>query len=341
MIKLLNALYSDNGEPWPDLAQTDLLQEIDQFSMHAQIYHLMMRHPHISKRLPEQVQQSFKRAHDQTAIQNLMLQHTERQILRRFDEHRILAMPLKGTRFAERFFGSIAARATSDVDLLVQPAHLDQAIALITNMGFTLDKILHNHAVLYRPITPTIPLMIELHWTLDKPHLSELRDAPFWESSLPMEGYSGIRELDSQSTFYFMILHGMRHRMDSPRYLVDLAQMLFYHGEAIDLQDLAVRAREDRTLRRVQGALSIVYQQFPRLHDLKPLPFPVMETYWTYEAIYDRKRGKRGLDDYKNRMFFRFGIYDTWKHQILSQQPIYRRLGKRQPEQTTKEIPYG
>ena len=340
MISLLNALYSGQ-EPISVLDRERTLQEIELFAMQAQIHHLLLQRPGHDDDLPMDIRQSLKTGYDKAAVQNLVFQYTERQILRCFDEHQIMAMPLKGTRFAERFFGSVAARATSDVDLFVQPSDLERSIKLVAEMGFQLDKKVHNHAILYKPITPTIPLMIELHWSMDKPYLSELQDAPFWNSSLPMSGFNYIRELDEKSTFYFMILHGMRHRMDSPRYLVDIAQILFSHGDSVDLEALVERAKADLTFKRVQAALSIVYKQFPRLHSLRPLPFPEIETYWTYESVCDRKLGKRRLDDYKNRMFFRFGIFDTWKHQFLSQQPVYRRLGKHQAEHSTKEIPYG
>ncbi|GBF75997.1 hypothetical protein PA598K_04436 [Paenibacillus sp. 598K] len=340
MFALLNALYdSDSGNVPP--AGPQLAADIELFAMHAQIHKLLQRCPRVRESLPQDLRQRLKRESETIGIQNLMLQHTERQILKQFDSHRIAAMPLKGTRFAERFFGALAARATSDIDLLVRPGQLEEAISLVRDMGFILDKKIHNHAVLYRLITPDIPLMVELHWTMDKPHLSELRDEPFWDSSLPMAGFDGIRELDALSTFYFMLLHGMRHRMESPRYLLDLAHMLLEHGETLDLSELVVRARRDRTYRRVQAALSIVYGEFPSLHTRKPLPFDVIETYWTYEAIRDRRLGKRGLDDYRNRMFFRFGIFDTWKHQLLSQQPVYKRLGKRPSDMKAKEMPYG
>ncbi|WP_020618752.1 nucleotidyltransferase family protein [Paenibacillus daejeonensis] len=340
MIALLNALYNDQ-QPLPEQHWGQLMQDMELFSMQAQLYHLLQQNVRHKESVPEHVMKRLRSEHDKVIVQNLMLQHTERQILSLFDQQKIAAMPLKGTRFAQRFFGSLAARATSDVDLLVQPSNLESAIKLVQGLGFKLDKKVHNHAVLYRLITPQIPLMIELHWTMDKPHLSDLQDAPFWTTAIPMNGYDGVLELDSISTFYFMILHGMRHRMDSPRYLLDLAQMIFCHGSEIDYDMLAARAQQDRTFRRVQAALSIVYNQFPVLHERKPLPFPLLETYWTYEAVRDRKLGKRGLNDYKNRMFFRFGIFDTWKHQIMAQQPVYKRLSKRHSESSTKEIPYG
>lgn len=340
MIALWNALYNDQ-RPLPEQDWNQRMQDIELFDMQAQLHHLLCQRVKLMDSVPQDVIHRLKSVYDKVTVQNLMLQLTERQILSLFDQHKIAAMPLKGTRFAQRFFGSLAARATSDVDLLVQPADLESAIKLIQGMGFTLDKKVHNHAVLYRPITPQIPLMIELHWTMDKPHLSDLQDTLFWTSASPMDGFNGILELDSESTFYFMILHGMRHRMDSPRYLVDLAQMIFCHGSDIDYEKLAARAHKDRTFRRVQAALSIVYSQFPVLHERKPLPFPLLETHWSYEAIRDRKLGKHGLNDYRNRMFFRFGIFDTWKHQIMSQNPVYKRLNARPSDPSTKEIPYG
>ncbi|RXZ81468.1 hypothetical protein EBB07_14150 [Paenibacillaceae bacterium] len=331
MIPLLQSIYD------PALALPEdehfyrlALDDINLFSVHSQFYHAL----HKSGKLggtPEFFSGHLKRNYEATMYQNLVFRHTEYKVLQKFEEKQIFAIPLKGTRFAERYFGHFAARGTSDIDLLVKPEQLQEAIAAVKGMGFKLDKMIHNHAVLYRLIEGTHhPLMVELHWTLDKKYCSELKDKPFWEESRPLEAYRYIRELSTQHTFYFIILHSMRHRMESIRFVMDISQILFNAGDEIDFPRLLQQAEGDCTLRRIQIALSIVYNQLPVLQHIKPLPFSPAPAVWNYNMIRNRLRGIKSVQEYHYRLFFRFGIFDSWKHRLLSQELIYKTLMKHQ-----------
>ncbi|CAM3870210.1 nucleotidyltransferase family protein [Cytobacillus oceanisediminis] len=41
--------------------------------------------------------------------------------------------PLKGVTFAQKYFGYIGTRGTSDIDLLIRPYQLEKAIEFITS----------------------------------------------------------------------------------------------------------------------------------------------------------------------------------------------------------------
>lgn len=165
--------------------------------------------------------------------------------------------------------------------------------------------------------------MIELHWTLDIPEWSRLDPERFWNNAAVLPTYRHARELSASDTLYFACLHGARHQMSSLRYLLDIVQILEHCADFIELDALLEQAEADRTSRRIQAVLSIVYDQFPHLHAVKPLPFPILKTPWTYDIVRSARQGKKSLDYYAYKLFFRHQIFDTWTHRLLSLRKAY------------------
>lgn len=328
-IRFLQTLY-DSDRPAVDqnFDYAQALRDIEIFMIHSQVYHLMKSTGRLDS-APEFFRYHLKKHYEVILFQNMVLRHHEDRICKALDELSIDAIPLKGTRFAERAFGHFAARGTSDIDILVRPRDLKRAVDCVKAMGFTPEKKIHNHAVLYKEHERTAnPLVVELHWTLEKKFGSDLDDGRFWKKASRIEPYSNIYEMSLIHTFYYICLHGIRHRMDSLKYTLDIAQLLERYGDRIDYALLLEQAARDKTVRRIQTALSIVYSQFPYLHSVKPLPFPVLNTHWDYKMIRDHWLGTHSLSFYRYRLFFKFRIYDTWKHRILSQKQFYDTLAK-------------
>lgn len=325
----LQTLYDPNRPvALQDHDYTSLLRDIEVFMIHSQVYHLLKSTGRLDS-TPEFFRYHLKKQYDLILYQNMILRHHEDRICKALDERSIEAIPLKGTRFAERSFGSIAARGTSDIDILVHPRDLKRSIACIQEMGFTAEKKIHNHAVLSKEHERTAnPLIVELHWTLEKKFGSELDDDPFWKKASRIEPFTNIYELSLIDTFYFICLHGIRHRMDSLKYILDIAQLLQQYGERIDYGLLMEQASKDKTVRRIQTALSIVYSQFPHLSKINPLPFLALNTHWEYGMIRNHWLGVHHWAFYRYRFFFKFRIFDTWKHRILSQKQVYDSLAK-------------
>ncbi|MEI7026102.1 nucleotidyltransferase family protein [Paenibacillus sp. y28] len=313
VIQLLRSLYDHNipvqqqGEVYEHI-----LKEIELFSISPQVYQLLQNTDSLEQVPPffaERLKQHFKRG----LVHNLFMKRVEDDVLRCFEQWRMEVIPLKGTRFAQRYFGHVAARVTSDVDLLVQADMLDTAIQRLVSIGFEFEIIKDHHARLMKN-----GMMVELHWTLDKQHWSDLDAAPFWREAQPAEGFSYVKQLSDLHSFYFICLHGARHQMDSIRYVLDVAQVLYRHGDRIDLQALLDQAAADKTAKRLQAVLSIVYQVFPRLHTRYPLPFEPIETHWSYDTLKNARHGTRTKKYYLYKLFFRHFIYDTFKHQMKS-----------------------
>lgn len=103
-------------------------------------------------------------------------------------------------------------------------------------------------------------------------HTSQLDMDLLWRNSVPLHEYHYIRELSTQDTFYLICLHAANHAMESVRYSLDIAHMVFRHGEHLDYGTLLDRTRMDKTYRRVRAVLDITYKHFPALREIKPLP---------------------------------------------------------------------
>lgn len=331
MITLLQSLHGQ-GLPLSSFqSKTDyerLLKEIRIFSVSPQVYTLLQE-----KRLLEQVPDFFRQGlradYEKLLIQNLLIKTCEEELLLAFEAEGIPVIPLKGPRFAERCFGHLGARPSSDIDLLVQPGDLERAARCTEALCYSRDKQLHNHTVLVKAVgRSSDALAVELHWSLDKKNWSSLDDRRFWEQARLLPGRRMVSELSLLHTFYFMCLHGIRHEMDSPKHLLDIVRMLDVFGEQIDLARLLEEAAMDHTSKRIKAALSITYSQFPHLALRSPLPFPMLDTHWTYQAILKKHDGQKDAEYYRYISFFKFRMFDTVKHAFLSQKQIYERTAK-------------
>ncbi len=330
LIALLEPIFG-NGKPlpaWGDEEYKLALRDIRLSGVGPQICHFL-RGKGLLDETPAFFRNALKQDYQQALVQNLYIQKMEREILAAFEAAAIPVIPLKGPRFAEGYFGHMAARPSSDIDLLVHPEDLKRAEQCVEALHFQKDKQVHNHVVLAKATGPgQDALAVELHWTLDKKNWSSLDDRRFWEEAGEVAGYRHVKELSPTHTLYFICLHGMRHRMDSMKYVMDIVQILAAEGTRIDMGRLLREAASDKTAKRVKIALSIACGLFPELPASRSLPFPLLETAWTYSAIVKKQTGVKDMEYYRYISFFKFQIFDTLKHTIMSQKQIYEHTAK-------------
>jgi hypothetical protein len=318
VISLLQSLYDPNRS----LAGTALdydqaLKDIELFAVYSQVYHLLKESGQLDL-VPEAVGSRLRTKHMKASYHNLFMKVKEEEVLDIFERHGLDAIPLKGIRFAETYFGHFAARVTSDIDIFVRASRLNETIACLESYGYVFEITKDHHTRMHKD-----GLMVELHWTLDKREWSNLHTEPFWQSAEALNGYKHVKQLSPLHTFYFICLHGARHQMDSIRYLLDIVQMIHKAGDAIDYNLLMEQTAADKTSKRVQAVLSIVYKEFPHLHRMKPIPFSPLETHWDYEIVRSAKLGEKSRQYYLYKLFFRHFIFDTWKHQMKSIRKAY------------------
>lgn len=79
--------------------------------------------------------------------------------------------PLKGTTMAESLYGDLGARESADLDLLVEPDRLDEAVDALTSLGWAENRLAAPerglpvlHRVLEHPDKPPIEVHWRVHW---------------------------------------------------------------------------------------------------------------------------------------------------------------------------------
>ena len=329
MISLLHSIYVQGTSVPRDEDYYDRILPVLKANMICPQVYCLMRERDLLPLAPGKFQEALKQEFGKTVVINLLLRQILEGVLKRLDSEGIPVIPLKGIRFNERIFGHFAARPNSDIDLLIRPEDLKRAIGMLNSLGFVMAKQVHNHVVMLKPTGEgREPLAVELHWSLEKPNWAELDHERFWSRSVPLAGFQHARELSTGHLFYYICLHGIRHRMDAFKYLLDIVHMIAQFPDELDYGALLEEASRDKTKRRIMAALSIVYGQFPFLHGIKPLPFEPLKTGWTYSAMRKKQQGIRDREYYRYVSFFKFSIFDTWKQTVLSQKQIYHFTGK-------------
>ncbi|WP_252189340.1 nucleotidyltransferase family protein [Rossellomorea vietnamensis] len=203
----------------------------------------------------------------------------------------------------------MAARGTSDIDILIKKERIEETVQLVKSLGFEQEEEWipdHFHCSFSKRIPGSpVPLVVEIHWGIVKEKTSHLKMDPFWKEAVSLGGHSYIKRLSDQHTFYMICLHGWRHNLDSPRYYIDIIQLIFRLNNRINLHHLFQQARKDGTLKRLVRTLSIVYGEYPMLENMMRLP-----------VKRQMKGRKGGLFHYWDFIDFQFLSYDTFQHSV-------------------------
>jgi len=271
------------------------LKDIERDALWGQVHHALHSNA-MSDYVPVEFRDAVAARFMNVVGQNMLVQAEETRIWQAFESDSIPVIPLKGTRFAERFFGNLAARGTSDVDLLIQREDFARVAACLQKLGYSEPEtfnLRHYHCTVRR-VTSGREMEVEIHWNIVKEYTSRVRMDEIWHQSSPIGSYQFVRELSVPDTFYAMCLHGANHQMESLKHHLDLNQLLHMHGGEINFSQLYQTAKRDQTLRRVGIVLRRTYAAFPSLWEVKPLDR------FTRRAV--------------SLEHFSLAQYDTWVH---------------------------
>ncbi|MFP3123379.1 nucleotidyltransferase family protein [Ectobacillus funiculus] len=321
VVTLIQALY-DSRTPLPEDVKfyKQALEDIEFFAIYSQIYHLLKQQGRLEQ-TPPFFQEQLKQKYNESLYLNMFIRNQTEQILKAFEDAGINVIPLKGVTFAEKYFGHIGARGTSDIDLLIKASDLETAVNCVKALGYTVEEEYipsHFHCSFSKELPgSSIPLTVELHWGLLKENTSNLQIDEFWSQAKPVKSYSYIKELSDYHTFYMICLHGWKHNLNSLKYFIDIMQMIYVLGNKLDYTLLVKDAASHKTLRRIVRTLSIVYNLFPQLEKVKKFPFKKSTNlWWQYEVI--RGMNVKTFRQYVNFTYFNFLDFDTVKHSLIA-----------------------
>src|SRR5690606_4625227 len=123
----------------------------------------------------------------------------------------IAVMPLKGTVLAERYYGHFAARGTSDIDLLVRPGQMEEAVRAVQQCGYNRPEAsspVHYHTEWCKdaPGLPE-PVTVELHWSFVQQGVANMDVDALWQDADPLGECRHVRMMGPEATFYTLCLH--------------------------------------------------------------------------------------------------------------------------------------
>jgi hypothetical protein len=321
VLKMLNnlvaALYmNDSKLPKDEDYYKQVLTDREIDSIAPQVYHLLTVQGKL-KQVPDFFSQYLKEQYFQTMQINLFVKHEATQLLNAFEEKGMEVIPLKGVGFAESYFGSLGARRTSDIDLLMKVQDIDAATKLVNQLGFTVEeeKIPDHFHCSYSKMLPgsDIPLVVELHWDLLKESTAQFNIEEFWQAAKPLGQYSPVKELSSLHVFYMIVLHGWRHNLDSLKYYLDIIQLIYFLRDDLDFDLLIKMTETHKTRKRIIRTLSSVYQEFPFLDGIKPFLYKSSRKYLEFNS---KKEGSSFYKKYTDYVDYQYFSYDTPSHTI-------------------------
>ncbi len=203
--------------------------------------------------VPPAVQTELKSAYLANALRNQLFAEELARLLKLLGEAGIPVIPLKGVTLAQSLYGDPAARVCSDIDILVPPTKVAQAIDLILASGYRSDfndsfflKVVQRHGRHYDAVREDrgISLLLELHWKLVQ-HSSRDKDAvqDLWAGSRPQAFFGApAHSLTPEWEFLYLCIHATDHEWRSLKWLVDIHEIA--SSRRVDWQCVRKKAEE-------------------------------------------------------------------------------------------------
>lgn len=216
--------------------------------------------------VPEPVQAELKSLSLANAFRNQLLADELARLLILLGKAGIRVVPLKGVALAQALYGDTAARVCADIDILVPPANVAQAIDLILASGYRTEssdpyvsKLVLRHGRHYDVVRESqgISFLLEVHWILVQ-HSSKNGEAvdDIWAEARP-QSFSGAAafSLSPEWQFLYLAIHAADHEWRSLKWLVDIHEIA--SSGRVDWQRVAQKAGQFELDRPVQQTLAV------------------------------------------------------------------------------------
>jgi len=268
-----------------------------------------LRTPDLSVLVPRPVLERLQRLNYQSLARNMLLQNELSQLLSAFNEEGIPVVVLKGAALLGSIYDDIGLRPMSDLDILVQPEHLDRAEAIALCQGYApiADRNAQGHTTANRRHGPNLihfekGIVLEVHQHIvdsDSAYHFDLNG--FWAKARPVS-ISGVPALvlSTEDQLLHLSIKFLLDRNYSSHFalgqLCDISELISGEGDSLNW-DLLVRAADDHHIG--PGIHYVLYTceqllgtQVPAsmLARLQPLGFdPSMATLFIHRRLLDTR----------------------------------------------------
>lgn len=209
-----------------------------------------------------------------TLIRNSTLADVLLEVLGALRAAGVAAMPVKGLVLAETLYGGLGLRSLGDLDVLVRPADLPAARAVLHAHGFTqehdpgYDNLNHpfHDPPYYRPASGG-SVCLELHWGLWATRFFGLGAEALWQRAATAQIHGAMLTiLSPEDTLLHLAIHRSRSALRL-RFVCDIAALLHLHGATLDWAYVLAQAR-------AAGARTALFVALSLAHDLLGAPLP-------------------------------------------------------------------
>ncbi|MFN7250075.1 MAG: nucleotidyltransferase family protein [Anaerobacillus sp.] len=184
--------------------------------------------------IPNYVIQTLSNHYKRNTFQMLHLCGEMQTVSELFLKQDIRLIFLKGPVLAQSLYGDLSLRTSCDLDFLIPIEKLDEAEALLVDLGYEKDDYIktvlndwrwrHHHVTYYHAQKG---IKLEIHWRLHPGPGKEQTFDELWKhkctSTLTTKP---VYYLGKEDLFLFLITHGARHGWSRLRWLQDIHQLL-------------------------------------------------------------------------------------------------------------------
>ncbi len=188
---------------------------------------------------PPAVEQALEKKYGYTARRNLLLLHELGQTLALFRDAGIDTIVLKGAALIETVYKNIAFRPMRDLDLLIRPEQLPEAIDRLAPVGYEQTSVVQRTSYPVALNKPGVePVVLELHWSLFHSlyYQQQLSMDWFWQTACPAHSASNpMKVLGLEAQILHLCGHLALHHTYQAQLLWrnDLAELIFTYKDKI------------------------------------------------------------------------------------------------------------
>lgn len=213
-------------EAWPEVARL-----VQRHQVGGLVYGALAGLP-ATAGVPRQLLEDLAAAARRARLAALLKLGETRRVGEAFQRAGIPAVQLKGAPLSERLYGDALLRQSMDTDVLVPPARLLEAVAVLQRLGYTTDEHipsepglrsrLQRRAYHHCMLRNHMKMPLELHWRLSS--YSESQTDRLVAQSSPTS--AGLGVLPVSAELVYLIAHGTRHYWARLKWLSDIKQAL-------------------------------------------------------------------------------------------------------------------
>jgi len=232
------------------------------------LYRQLARRPEV----PAEVREALRRHQREHARHGLALLGELLDLLGAFERAGIPAVPFKGPALAELAYGSLAARLSGDLDLLVRPEDVARVAAALEARGYVeqtrwrtgepldaAEDAWYRHVQAeYVYLRPRDGMVVEPHWALTPYPLAVAFDLEgIWRRTrrFTLAGRE-VLGLSLEDLVVALCVHGSKHEWTELRWICDIAELLARRPE-IDWPGAHARAEEQGCARMLRLGLAL------------------------------------------------------------------------------------